>query len=64
MNKAPKDVTGFNHTKIGNGKPVISNSFFKEALDLIDAGDKALIETIESNYALDKTQQNLLNDRK
>lgn len=64
MSQDPKDTKAYNHKPIGNAKPVISNQFFKAAIELIDEGRKDLIEIVENNYGLDPTQQQLLNSRK
>jgi hypothetical protein len=64
VSRDPKDTKAYNHKPIGNGKPVISNEFFKAAIELIDEGRRDLIEIVENNYALDDMQQQILNRRK
>jgi hypothetical protein len=59
----PKETPMYNHYKVSKDKPVISNQFFKESMDLIDAAIDRL-KDIQENYGIDQTQKTLLLIRK
>ena len=57
------DTTMYNHKKIGNGKPLISNSQFKQLMERVRGGDSAAIKKAKDAFSFEDNQLKILEEQ-